>query len=154
MDLQEQEIKRRLGAFLREVRERRGFSLADIATATGRSRSYVCDVEAGRRGGTRIPADIIALWAGYLNVPVSAIAEIQRARDSSAPTNTQRYRSYMRILRNRTRSLRIYKAVGELRELVKVAADDEHLSRAQTREIIGRVSQAIDIIDSCLAYNK
>lgn len=152
MDLAEQEVKKRLGAFLKNVRERRGYTLADIAVAIGRSKTYVCDVESGRRGGSRMPADIVAQWAAYLDIPVSAVAERQRRGDPNAISNTQRYRSYMRILRNRTRSTRIYKAMTELRELVK--ASQAELTPTQTRELFGKVAQNVEVIDTCLVYQR
>jgi transcriptional regulator with XRE-family HTH domain len=153
MDLVEQDVKKRLGLFLREVRERRHLSLGDISIAIGRSKTYVCDVESGRRGGSRMPPDVVTQWAAYLDIPVSAIAERQRVRgDVGAITNTQRYRSYMRILRNRTRSTRIYKAVSELRDLVR--ASQSELTPAQTRELFGRVAQNVEVIDTCLVYQR
>jgi transcriptional regulator with XRE-family HTH domain len=152
MDLAEQEVKKRLGAFLKGVRERRGYTLGDIAVAVGRSKTYVCDVESGRRGGSRMPADIVALWAAYLDIPVSAVAERQRRGEANAISNTQRYRSYMRILRNRNRSTRIYKAVTELRQLVRESQSE--LTPTQTRELFGKVAANVEVIDTCLVYQR
>lgn len=155
MDLAEQEVKRRLGSFLKSVRERRKYTLGDIAVAIGRSKTYVCDVESGRRGGSRMPADVVAQWAAYLDIPVSAVAEKQRKLAKGEPnaiSNTQRYRSYMRILRNRSRSTRIYKAVIELRELVKASQDE--LTPTQTRELFGKVAANVEVIDTCLVYQR
>jgi len=152
MDLAEQEVKRRLGAFLKQVRERRGYTLADISIAVGRSKTYVCDVESGRRGGSHMPAEIVAQWAAYLDIPVSAIAERQRRAPSDALSNSQRYRSYMRILRNRTRSTRIYKAVTTLRQLIKDSQTE--LTPSQTRELFGKIAENVEVIDTCLVYQR
>lgn len=152
MDLVEQEVKKRLGAFLKGVRERRGYAIGDIAVAIGRSKTYVCDVENGRRGGSRMPADVVSMWAAYLDIPVSAVAERQRRGEVGAITNTQRYRSYMRILRNRSRSTRIYKAVTELRLLVEASKNE--LTPTQTRELFGKVAANVEVIDTCLVYQR
>lgn len=150
--LAEHECKRELGAFLRATREKRKRNLEDVALAIGRSKTYVCDVESGRRGGSRMPADIVSMWAGYLGIPVATIAKMQNHEGVKADTtiaNMARRSTYMRILRSRARSARIFTAVKETRALLK-ATDD--LTPAQTRDLIANVAKNIEIINSCLKY--
>jgi transcriptional regulator with XRE-family HTH domain len=151
-NLAEHQCKREIGAFLRAQREKRGRSLDDVALAINRSKTYVCDVEAGRRGGSKMPAEIVSMWAGYLNIPVAIIARMQfhdgiKAKIDTA--NIARRSTYMRILRSRTRSARIFTAVKETRELLKETDD---LTPAQTRELLAHVSKNIEIINTCLKY--
>lgn len=153
--LAEHECKRALGAFLREMREKRKKSLGDMATALGRSKSYVCDIEAGRRGGSRLPAEVVVVWASYLDIPVAAVAEKQRVLESAKRpevTSTQRYRSYMKILRNRKRSNRIYTAVSTMRTLLRVS--DEQLTPAQVKDLLAKMAENVEVIDSCLVYSR
>jgi transcriptional regulator with XRE-family HTH domain len=142
-----------LGDYLRTVREARERSIGDVARAIDRSKSYVCDVEMGRRGGSKMPADIVSTWAAYLDIPVLKIAKLQwpEGMPPSEPTS-RRYVSYMRILRNRGRSKRMYAAVKEMRALVSVSGDN--LTPAETRALLAKISRNVVEIDNCLAYSR
>jgi transcriptional regulator with XRE-family HTH domain len=150
--LAELECKRELGAFLRSTRERRKRTLEDVALAIGRSKTYVCDVEAGRRGGSKMPADIVSMWAGYLNIPVATIAKMQNhegVKADETAANMARRSTYMRILRSRSRSARIFTAVKETRELLKVT---DGLTPADMRDLLTQVAKNVEIINTCLKY--
>ena len=54
-------LRRDVGARLGQVRAEAGLSLAQLAEATGRSRTYLSEVERGNR----LPSlDTVLLWAG------------------------------------------------------------------------------------------
>jgi transcriptional regulator with XRE-family HTH domain len=150
-DKAEKARKIALGEFLKDMREARKRTIKDVARAIDRSSSYVCDVEAGRRGGSKMPADIVSTWAAYLDIPVLQIARLQWP-DGMPPSipSGKKYVSYLRILRNRNRSVRMYRAVKELRALASVTGED--LSPLQTKELLSKVSENVGIIDTCLAY--
>jgi transcriptional regulator with XRE-family HTH domain len=150
----EKTIKIVLGAYLKEMRIRRKISLGDMALAVGKTKSYVCDVENGRRGGSRMAADMVALWADYLDIPVSSIVERQRQKET--PPNiiitSPRYRSYLRILRNKKRSKRIHKAITDMRDLLGMS--DMDLTHSQVRDLMSKLTENVNIIDTCLEYTR
>jgi hypothetical protein len=120
--------------------------------AIGRSKTYVCDVESGRRGGSRMPAEVVTMWTGYLGIPVAVIARMQFHEGIKAKLDTAnmvRRSTYMRILRSRKRSARIYTAVKESRELLTKTAD---LTPLQIRDLLASVAKNIEIINTCLKY--
>jgi hypothetical protein len=99
-----------------------------------------------------MPAEVVTMWAGYLNIPVAVIARMQFHEGIKAKIDTAniaRRSTYMRILRSRTRSARIYTAVKESRELLK---ETDNLTHEQTRELLSNVSKNLEIINTCLKY--
>ncbi len=154
MSKTEKTIKLVVGAYLKEQRIRRKISLGDIALAVGRTKSYVCDVENGRRGGSRMTAELVALWADYLDIPVSSIVERQKPKDNP-PTivvASPRYHSYLRILRNKKRSKRIHKAITDMRDLLGMS--DMDLTHSQVRDLMSKLTENVNIIDTCLEYSR
>lgn len=144
--LAEHECKRLLGEFLRRERIKRRMTLGDIAKAIGRSVSYVCDVESGRRGGSKMPEGVVALWADYLEIPIVEFATKQeppRARSA-------RVGNYMRILRSRKRHERLILAVGDLKQLLVTKRD--HLRQAELLDMLETVDKYVTVIDGCLTY--
>jgi transcriptional regulator with XRE-family HTH domain len=150
----EKTIKLLVGAYLKEMRVRRKISLGDMALAVGKTKSYVCDVENGRRGGSRMAADLVALWADYLDIPVSSIVERQKQKET--PTNiiiaSPKYRSYLRILRNKKRSKRIHKAITDMRDLLSMSYSE--LTHSQVRDMMSKLTENVNIIDTCLEYSR
>lgn len=144
----EHDCKRILGDFLKTRRLKMGLSLGDVATAIGRSKSYVCDVENGRRGGSTMPAAIVAQWAEYLEIPVEQIAKKQEL-PTKGRIRTQNYRSYMKILRSRKRSERLDLAVADTKRLLD-NTDFRH--PYELADVLEAVKKNIDIIDTCLMY--
>jgi transcriptional regulator with XRE-family HTH domain len=149
---EEKKLKLILGAYLKEMRVKRKISLGDMALALGKTKSYVCDVEAGRRGGSKLTADLVVTWADYLDIPVSSIAERQKQKET--PVNviikTTKYRSYLRILRNKKRSERIHKAITDMRELIDMS--DRDLTHSQVRDMMSKIGENVNIIHTCLEY--
>jgi transcriptional regulator with XRE-family HTH domain len=60
----------RVGATIREFRELRGFRPDELASRVGISRSYLANIEAGRKPLTRV---LLAKLAAELNVRQAAI---------------------------------------------------------------------------------
>jgi len=156
MDLEESAIKTAVGAFLKEARLRRRYTLASVARALGRSPAWVCDVESGRRGGSHLSPTIISDWAGYLNIPVASIAEKQRLAEDTLLDRTsaasKRYLEYYKILRSRTRSIGMYNAINELKGVVNESQESLTLEKAQA--LLERVEKSVVKISSCLQYTK
>jgi acetoacetate decarboxylase len=99
-----------------------------------------------------MPADIVTMWAGYLGIPVASIAKMQRhegVRETESIASMARRSTYMRILRSRNRSARIFEAVKESRELLKVV---DNLTPAEARDLLTHVAKNIEIINTCLKY--
>lgn len=69
-----------LGRAIRELREARAWTAADLAHATGLQRSYVTDLERGTRNPTY---RTLLKVATAFNVPVSDL--IARAEDAARP---------------------------------------------------------------------
>jgi transcriptional regulator with XRE-family HTH domain len=147
------QIKVRLGTYLRDARKRRGLRLADVANAIGRTTQFVCDIEKGRRGGRWLQAQTVAMWAGYLEIPVSTIADLQRGSvdDWLQSEDSQRYRDYLRILRNREHSRMLLNAVTALNDVVQQAQNPK-LTMHDARELLSIVSESVGKIESALAY--
>lgn len=149
---EERKLKLILGAYLKEMRLKRKISLGDMALALGRNKSYVCDVEAGRRGGSKLTAEMVATWADYLDIPVTSILERQKPKET--PTNiiitSTKYRSYLRILRNKKRSKRIHKAITDMRDIIDLSYND--LTHSQVRDLMSKIAENVNIIHTCLEY--
>lgn len=58
------------GTALRVLREKDGHTLASLAALAGVTKSYISDLERGRRGGN---AQVIRALADALNVPASLL---------------------------------------------------------------------------------
>jgi transcriptional regulator with XRE-family HTH domain len=145
----DQAIKRSVGAFLKSVRLKRGYSLGQVAKALDKSRSWVCDVEAGRRGGAHLTGHHISLWADYLNIPVVSIVERQKLSDQE-DLSPAKYRHYYKILRNKRRSAVMLSAVNELQDVVLEA--NQSLTLDSARKLLTRVAKSVTKISTCLEY--
>lgn len=62
--------RRRVGATLRALRQRRGFTADQFACELGKSRPYLANIEAGRKP---LPEVLLARAADLLDVPQVAI---------------------------------------------------------------------------------
>jgi transcriptional regulator with XRE-family HTH domain len=60
----------RRGATIRALRQANGLKIYELASAAGVSRSYLSNVEAGRK---KAPPKLCLDIAGYLGVPLAAI---------------------------------------------------------------------------------
>lgn len=68
------------GAALREIRERSGVSVTDLATAAEIKQSHLSNIEAGRRNASD---DVIVKLARELKVPLPAIIACPDERAAS-----------------------------------------------------------------------
>ena len=102
---------RYFGSWVRQLRLKRGYSQRQVALAVGKSTSWVCELEKGRRG-VRIqdPEFYIAL-AEYMNVPLGAVLD---AANIPKTKEDQRHHSVYRMVRNRSIAQRIVKTIDEL----------------------------------------
>jgi transcriptional regulator with XRE-family HTH domain len=149
---EERKLKLILGAYLKEMRLKRKISLGDMALALGKTKSYVCEGEAGRRGGSKLPAELVATWADYLDISVTSIVERQKPKETPTPViiTSTKYRSYLRILRNKKRSERVHKAISDMREILGMSYTD--LTHSQYRDLMSRMEENVNIIHTCLEY--
>lgn len=60
----------RIGATLRLIRELRGVRANDAATALGISRSYLANIEAGRK---RLPPHVLVRACAFFDIPQIAV---------------------------------------------------------------------------------
>jgi len=80
-----------LGTVLREQRLAVGATLQDVADATGKSVSYICDIESGRRGPNIEPM-FAMLWAEYLDLdPADIFLFIGLSHEQVLRLRTQHY---------------------------------------------------------------
>lgn len=66
----EQAERRRIGATLKALREKRGYTADQFANEIGKSRPYLSNIEAGRKP---MPEWMVARAADLLNVPQVAL---------------------------------------------------------------------------------
>lgn len=60
----------RLGATIRALREAHGLNITELATAIGKSRAYLSNIEAGRKEASPVVCRSIA---DFLAIPLAAI---------------------------------------------------------------------------------
>jgi transcriptional regulator with XRE-family HTH domain len=115
---------RHFGSWLRQIRKKRGYTQGQVAMAVGKSVSWICEFEKGRRGLTMNKSQFYISLAEYLNVPLEAVlnaANIPKNKDDA------RVHSVYTMIRNKALSNRIVSTVDALQDttdLINVASMD------------------------------
>ena len=92
------------GKYLRSVRIKRHKKLKDLALATNKSISYICDLELGRRGASKLDPVFLFTLADYLNIPINEFLVRTGAIDRSIDAE---YQDYYKIMRSKIRAQRV-----------------------------------------------
>jgi transcriptional regulator with XRE-family HTH domain len=100
-----------LGKFIRRMRKHRKLKGVDLARALGKSPSYVCDLEKGRRG-LRMSPEVAVQIAEYLNIPLHQITS--RHTHLAPVTNTDKLHEVYRAMRHKGRAKRVLVALESL----------------------------------------
>lgn len=140
--------KSKFGQFLHEVRKKRGLRLKDVAQACGKSTAYICDLEKGRRGYTRVDPEMLITIAKYLHIPMSALVSRLDYVDNE---NEKKHLDYIKLLRSKSRASMVVKDLEEIRSAIydgkqRFPGADLFL------EILQRIEIAVDSLDSCLVH--
>jgi transcriptional regulator with XRE-family HTH domain len=119
-----------LGKYIRRVRKHRKLKAVDLARALGKSPSFVCDLEKGRRG-LRLSPHIAVQISEYLNVPLKDITS--RSFHLSPVTNTDKLNEIYRAMRHKGRAKRIIIALDAMKKEVSELKEDAQPGRLPPR---------------------
>lgn len=122
---------------MREERLAGGYRLKDVAQATGKTVSYICDVEHGRAGGGLQPANAL-IWAEYLGVDPERVFTLLGVSDNEL--TRMRVQHY---LESEAWSLRWMRARGALDAAIGPAQELFLELRGPQKDRADQVRQAI-----------
>jgi transcriptional regulator with XRE-family HTH domain len=137
------------GRYLRNIRKSRGRKLKDVALAVGKTTSYICDLELGRRGTSRIDPLMIFKMADYLNVPVNEF--LVRAGIVDRETHNT-YADYTKILRSKLRAQHVGALITAAKNDIKALKNAAEGVRNGVPEILYSLENHILELDSTLKH--
>jgi len=106
---------RHFGSWVRQLRRKRGYTQTQLGLALGKTTSWVCEFEKGRRGIRSNEPQFYINLAEYMNVPLESVlsaANIPRTRED------ERHQAVYRMLRNKAKTGQI---IGTIDALDKTA---------------------------------
>lgn len=136
-----------LGALIKARRHEKGYSLSELSDMTGLSRSYIGEIETGKKG-FNLPMHTVAMLAQALDLAPSTISskmEVHTAIDA------RKYGEHYRVLRSNVRAGRIAQLLGRLK------ADIEHAKSAlmlgkDASKYLQDIERTVNAVDNTLAY--
>lgn len=139
--------KNDLGPFVKLHRKAKILSLDDLARRTGLSRSYLGDIEAGRKG-VSLPAHTVSMLAQALGVEINEITKVMVRNDAEDP---KKYAEYYRVLRSTVRAGQIARLLAEARQSI-LAAQTLISAGKDASKCLQRLGRTVESIDNTLAY--
>lgn len=139
--------KNDLGPFVKIQRKAKFLSLDDLAQRTGLSRSYLGDIETGRRG-VDMPAHTVSMLAQALEVPVALITQKMVRNDFE---DTKKYAEYYRVLRSSVRAGQIARLIAQARQGLLTAKMTAAMGKDVTK-CLQAIEKTVETIDQTLAY--
>lgn len=102
---------RYFGSWVRSLRKQRGYTQRQIARATGKSISWICEFEKGRRGLRLNDPEFFISLAEYLHVDISTVLE---AANIPKTKDDERHKSVYTMFRNRALAQRVINTLDSL----------------------------------------
>ena len=104
------------GSWVRKLRKQRGYSQKQLGMAVGKSHSWICELEKGRRGIRMSDPQFYIALAEYLNVPLNTVLDA-----ANIPKNKKdiRYHAVYKMVRNRSIAQRIINITNALESTSK-----------------------------------
>lgn len=144
---QERRERGELAEMIRNARMAQGWSLEDLSRRTRISRSYLGDLESGRKGSNLSDFTVDAL------AKVLGISLALRERVAKQQTESRMYGEHYRILRSNVRAQKLAKQLQRIRSNVE-AARGALMSGNDASKMLQDIVTAVETIDDTLAYRK
>jgi transcriptional regulator with XRE-family HTH domain len=136
-----------LGPFIKASRKAKDLSLDELARQTGLSRSYLGDIEAGRKGSD-MPGHTVSLLAHVLDVPTSLITVLTTRNEAN---DARKYGEYYRVLRSNVRAKQIARHIERLRLSCRQAREPL-LPAKEVSKLLQDIEKTVENLDKTLAY--
>lgn len=138
-----------LGKYIRALRKERRLKLADVGRACSRSAAFICDIEKGVRGSRPNPEMLIKL-AEYFNVPVTAMLE---KGGIIVDEKSESYRLYLKVTRNKVKSLRIVNTLGTINEIL-MELETVVVSQPAARGLTNSLMNSMRELESAILHGR
>lgn len=109
-------MKNELGKYLRKLRKSRKLPLKTVASYTGKTVSYISDIELGRRGTDRLNTELLIKLATFFDVPVTIMLE---KSGYEVVAGSMQYKEMVKVLRNKTKAALVTDKLATMKELIE-----------------------------------
>ena|SRR5690349_19033389 len=133
------------GKILRSYRIKKNLTQQDVGNAIGRTHSFVCELEKGKRGSKRDPILIVKL-SEYLEIPIGLLLD---ASNLNINENSEEFKKYLKITRNKVKSKRVADGFRSVKELIEGLLAAETLL-TEDRRAVQKIGQIVAEIDGAL----
>lgn len=136
-----------LAKFLKERRAARKLSLTDLADITELSRSYLGELETGRKG-YKLPMETVAKLAEALDVSPTVIASKMGA---VIDIDARQYGEHYKVLRSALRAARVAKLLEAITSTCK-RAREALVDGRDPSKLLQDIEKTVKAVDRTLAY--
>jgi len=142
-------MQNEFGSYLRSVRIKRKRKLKEVALAIGKSPGYICDLELGRRGTSRIDPMLLHTLANFLNVPVNEF--LVRAGHIDRKLDAQ-YGDFYKLMRSKVRAQRVGELISGVKSDINALKTAPNAGKNGMSEVLFSLENHILELESTLTH--